>query len=203
MQQTSVRKHISVLGLRLIERVESASWLRIAFNAILGALAVVGLASLVVRLPIVSGSGTVRPLSCNCGNSVNEARANGCKFDPLAFAWLPSHCRDEELTYEFERQGTGPDGRWLYWADDNRTTELSAEEISLLADNPTDRFYTSWEWHVEHCFFYWRKLHRSRFTGVTLEKRFDSEGHIGHCKKLILNGGRGTLSGIGLNSDDE
>jgi hypothetical protein len=54
------------------------------------------------------------PSSCRCGESVAEALSLGCKYDSLAVAWLPPHCRDDELTAEFEAQGTGPNGSWTY-----------------------------------------------------------------------------------------
>ena len=34
--------------------------------------------------------------SCDCGPSIAEALNRGCKYDSLAAAWLPPHCRDDE-----------------------------------------------------------------------------------------------------------
>lgn len=47
---------------------------------------------------------------CYCGTSSTEAKSMGCKYDSLAAAWLPEHCRDDELTAEFDRSGDGPNG---------------------------------------------------------------------------------------------
>lgn len=44
---------------------------------------------------------------CDCGGSVVEAVSLGCKFDALSMAWLPEHCRDDELTAEFDTTGKG------------------------------------------------------------------------------------------------
>jgi hypothetical protein len=44
---------------------------------------------------------------CVCGETVAEAISLGCKFDSLSMAWLPDHCRDDELTAEFETTGKG------------------------------------------------------------------------------------------------
>jgi hypothetical protein len=44
---------------------------------------------------------------CDCGESVAEAISLGCKFDALSMAWLPEHCRDDELTAEFDMTGKG------------------------------------------------------------------------------------------------
>lgn len=55
---------------------------------------------------------------CDCGKTIEEAQRRECKYDALATAWLPSYCRDDELTAEFERAGPGPDGAWNYFADE-------------------------------------------------------------------------------------
>jgi hypothetical protein len=58
---------------------------------------------------------------------VADAISRGCKFDFLAMAWLPEHCRDEELTAEFGAAGDGTGGLWLYYKDTNHTAILDAE----------------------------------------------------------------------------
>lgn len=89
-------------------------------------------------------------VSCSCGGTtVAEAISRGCKFTPLAIAWLPAHCLDMELAEEFDR--AGPGGEWEYWADLNGTIPMTREEISILADTEGAVFYTTQEWHVMHC----------------------------------------------------
>ncbi|KAI3546925.1 hypothetical protein CABS01_01157 [Colletotrichum abscissum] len=140
--------------------------------------------------------------SCDCGNSTAEAVTLGCKYDSLAAAWLPEHCRDDELTAEFERSGPGPDGQWTYWADTAHTQEISVEEIAKMADNQEEmRFHMSGHWHVLHCIFYWRKEYRARFNGKIVEPRSDNEKHIKHCGKIFLDPGYGTVAGVALNTD--
>lgn len=81
------------------------SW---AFHVAVALLALYGIASLISHplLPITSLSrSAARTLSCNCGETVAEARANGCVYDSLAAAWLPPHCRSEAITAEFEMAG--------------------------------------------------------------------------------------------------
>jgi hypothetical protein len=141
--------------------------------------------------------------SCDCGNSTAEAVALGCKYDSLAAAWLPEHCRDDELTAEFERSGPGIDGKWTYWADTAHTQEISVEDIAKMADNQELRFHMSGHWHVLHCIFYWRKEHRARFNGKAVEPRSDNEKHIKHCGQIFLDPGYGTVAGVALNTDME
>lgn len=148
-----------------------------------------------------TGHGLARE-SCYCGNSTAEARQRGCKYYSLSAAWLPDHCRDDELTAEFERLGDGPDGNWLYWADKNHTQPLTIEQVAELGDDPSATFHMSGKWHVTHCFFLWRLEHRSRFNGKFVEGRFDSEKHILHCMKVAGQHLQiGTMSGVSLDAD--
>lgn len=142
--------------------------------------------------------------SCNCGNSIAEAVKLGCKFDSLAVAWLPEHCRDEDLTAEFERSGPGENGEWEYWADTNHTQQLTLEEVAATADyHHKLKIHMTRQWHVLHCIFYWRKEHRARFNGKKVEPRADTEGHIQHCSQVILDPGYGTVAGVVLNTDED
>ncbi|KAH0440863.1 hypothetical protein CcaCcLH18_02206 [Colletotrichum camelliae] len=123
------------------------------------------------------------PLECSCGSSLAEAKKLDCKYDSLSVSWLPPHCRDDELTAEFERAGPGPNGSWPYYKDNAANVSTNPGEISLLVDLPRDQayFYTTNGWHVAHCAFYWRKQYRLRDKGFMTERRYDKESHIEHC----------------------
>ena len=85
--------------------------------------------------------------SCRCGNTIAEALANDCKYDSHATAWLPPHCRDDELLEEWERSGRGPNGTWEYFADQSREHPLTVDEVAMLP--LTDGFFwMTQEWHV-------------------------------------------------------
>ena len=61
---------------------------------------------------------------------------------------------------------------------------------------------TPTEWHVVHCIFYWRKQIRARHTGVTVEPRYNSEGHTHHCGAVFRErGDPGVMAGVALKSD--
>lgn len=143
-------------------------------------------------------------MSCSCGGTtVAEAVARGCKFTPLAIAWLPPQCLDEELADEFDRAAPG-DG-WEYWADLNATIPLNREEVGMLADTKGAVFYTTQEWHVMHCMYTWRKHYRSKWTGVTIERRSNGIEHIEHCEGIVRDRAPllkiWTMAGIELNAD--
>jgi hypothetical protein len=140
--------------------------------------------------------------SCDCGSSTSEARAMGCKYDTLAACWLPDACRDDELSREFD--AAAPNGTWTYFADQGATRTLTIQELSDLPDG-NNCFWVPQRWHLLHCTFYWKKLYRKRWTGVTMEKHYDGLGHINHCEMLLLKSGNLdeiiTEAAVGLSGD--
>jgi hypothetical protein len=108
-----------------------------------------------------------------------------------------------ELSDEFDK--AGPEEGWPYWADVNGTIPLTREEVGAIADIPGGVFYTSQEWHVTHCMYTWRKHYRSKWTGVTVERRSNGLDHIRHCEKIVTAEHPlkeiWTMAGIELNAD--
>ncbi|KAL7904451.1 hypothetical protein GGI35DRAFT_463252 [Trichoderma velutinum] len=128
-----------------------------------------------------------RAIQCSCGSSIDEAMSLGCKYDSLSVSWLPEHCRDNELTEEFNT--AGPNGTWSYWADPEGKNPITLEEIALLADLPQKGgvFYSTVRWHLAHCAFSWRKEYRMRAKGLMVEGRYESESHIKHCYRYFVS----------------
>ncbi|KXS99642.1 hypothetical protein AC578_9939 [Pseudocercospora eumusae] len=136
------------------------------------------------------------PHECFCGETWQEALEMGCRFDELASIWLRPQCIDEELSREFSRSGPGPNGSWPYYYNHNETGPehvVSAAELSMR-DDLFAVTYTVFEWHIQHCTFYWRKLFRQPMTGVVMEPHFDIEHHVVHCGMGFLK--RNNLSSI-------
>ncbi|KAI6350900.1 hypothetical protein MCOR25_010300 [Pyricularia grisea] len=107
-----------------------------------------------------------------CGTTAAEARARGCHFDPVSFAWLPESCLDRELADEFRTLN------WTLYADANATRVKSEEDFS---NDMTDTFLTN-ENHVLHCVYSWRRMHRLIRAGKQLHSglSFDHTIHCGH-----------------------
>ena len=135
-----------------------------------------------------SPSPALRSISCSCGSTLAEAKAMGCKFDTLSASWLPDHCRDDELTEEFNKAGPGPGGEWEYWADMEGTMRLTPEQVGEIAAKPVHEAFVwvSWGWHVSHCSYYWRKQFRMAEKGMRVEQRYAPESHVAHCQKAFL-----------------
>jgi hypothetical protein len=192
-------------------KLQSMPWTTLVHRILLHAFALLGLATVIVILihqlepqpPRLVGYDAkyepeyTRP-PCYCGESVSEAIDLGCTYDELSAGWLPSHCRDAELTAEFAALGDNPDGGWKYWADSNHTQPLTLEQVSYYADIQPENFHMSYEWHVQHCFFLWRKEHRMKATGRVYDPRSDTEHHILHCIMMLTTPSRGTSAGATL-----
>ncbi|KAI0394595.1 hypothetical protein F5Y17DRAFT_466210 [Xylariaceae sp. FL0594] len=123
---------------------------------------------------------------CLCGHTQEEAHSLGCIYDSMAAAWLPTACRDDDLTAKFDRAGPGPDGQWSYYHDEEGTRLITTKaEIADLGPKGGS-FWASQEWHAAHCAFYWQKYKRMGATGAVMEERFDTLHHVEHCGKLVL-----------------
>ncbi|KAK4500937.1 hypothetical protein PRZ48_009129 [Zasmidium cellare] len=127
--------------------------------------------------------------SCSCGASPQEAMARGCRFDQLAMAWLPPHCRDDELMDMLDNMQTEQNHTWTYYTHPDAEEQLSAEQVSLLAGDPDrspDLVVTTMDWHHSHCLsILWKKA-RSRQTNVIVEGRYAEEKRDMHCIKSVL-----------------
>jgi hypothetical protein len=118
-----------------------------------------------------------------CGSTPAEARAAGCSFDMMAFSWLPPRCYDSELVEEFREFKN-----WGYWLDRNRTKPVSLE-VALTGEIP--ELYTEFEYHLRHCTFLWRKMHRALLSDRGGKLAIDSVtagyAHTEHCSKMLIN----------------
>ncbi len=120
-------------------------------------------------------------------------------YDTMAAAWLPLACRDDELSTQFNQAGPGRDGQWYYWADRNQTKRLSLTELSHLADSGRP-FFTTWDWHVAHCFWRWRKQIRGRDMMAAHLYAGAAYGHIAHCEEIMKADPNAIVaSGVALN----
>ena len=142
--------------------------------------------------------------SCSCGTSTAEAVALGCKYDQIAVAWLPPHCRDDEPEAEFAHAGPNPDGSWDYYDEPDRRWRLNLTELESRADSHLG-FFSSMEWHIAHCTYNWLKQFRAHDTGVTIESQVYTEGHVRHCYEIFrlrmpLND-IATISSVQINGD--
>lgn len=116
----------------------------------------------------------------SCGTSTFSAREMGCNFDIMSFSWLPPACFDEQLMQDFLDHENGP---WIWYHDQNRTQQAEREFV-LLGNYP--QLYVEWDYHMAHCAFMWRKMHRAVLEGRPLDSYILDMHHTQHCERTLL-----------------
>ncbi|KZF21982.1 hypothetical protein L228DRAFT_247592 [Xylona heveae TC161] len=116
-----------------------------------------------------------------CGTDATTARANGCIFDLLTLAWLAPACYDADLSEEFLEVASEP----FYYDSD---AQQPIENYEILSERPVGE--TSWttrKYHIYHCSYGWRLMHRALERGGIVESGLSSYHHTEHCTDTLMN----------------
>jgi hypothetical protein len=113
----------------------------------------------------------------NCGSSPIEARERGCHFDIMSFIWSAPACFDAGLMDEFTSKKT-----WAWYRRDG--SEVPIEEVRK---GELTNLFVSWEFHLTHCTFMWRKMHRAIKNGAPIDSYIGNYNHTMHCGMEILS----------------
>ena len=125
---------------------------------------------------VVSGSTIIT----DCGSTPEEARAAGCHFDAMNFGWFPSQCWDAELYHEVAH------GRnWTWTTMDNSPVSMLEAETGNHAE-----LLTTWDFHLIHCVYAWRKFTRAVLKGNPLDEWSARYMHAKHCGHELLEAER-------------
>lgn len=117
----------------------------------------------------------------SCGTTPSEARARNCRFDILSFAWQTPECYDDELMTAFLQRHP-----WQFYLHPNRTDEVVSLEVALQGEQT---LYVDWEYHVAHCTFMWRQMHRAYRLRGFVDSHLDAYKHTLHCQGVLLEKG--------------
>jgi hypothetical protein len=132
----------------------------------------------------------------SCGSSAAEARSLDCKFDIMSFSWLAPSCFDDDLAAEFEHLQT-----WQWSLSpltaikhggnkDNNTNKnnMTFVDAATVQLGEHESLYVSQEYHIQHCIYMWKKLHRA-FLGVRqLDAYIWDFAHTEHCGRMLSEG---------------
>jgi hypothetical protein len=147
----------------------------IGLAAVVSVVSVLVLAALIVVRENITNS---RPSSwTNCGSTPDEARRNGCFYEPMQRAWIPPECYFEEPIADYD---VFRDRSW--YSDANLTIPSNIERLES-----GDEFlaYTRY-WHDEHCTYVFRKLaiavENRKFM---VNSRLVNIHHSNHCARMI------------------
>jgi len=153
----------------------SFGWVKFALGALVGVLAFVFILFFTdynsQHCPTIKPKRFALP---TCGKTPEAAKAAGCIFDPMMNSWLRPECYDEELSTEFRNLH-----EWKFYKDQNATILLTEEEFSQAGES-----WGTWEFHIAHCMFSFRKLHKALLHGGKIEKEVALEPHTTHCSKV-------------------
>ena len=134
------------------------------------------------HIPDGSDPVTGLPLSWShgdCGNSVEDAKARNCRYSIILHSWLPQSCLTE-ADHEDEKE-MYKDRNWSYTSPSGQN--LTMEEFGA---GDYTYFLTSFDWHVTHCMYVWRRLHRILLDPTQeLDSYTANYHHTNHCVKMI------------------
>lgn len=113
----------------------------------------------------------------DCGTTAAEARSRGCRFDILSFAWQTPECFDEELMDSFANQKP-----WNFFEEYNNTLKTVPYHVAVLGEQ---NLYVDWDFHIWHCTYMYRQMHRAFARGY-IDSHLDDYHHTLHCQKTLL-----------------
>ncbi|KAH8590115.1 hypothetical protein B0O99DRAFT_635652 [Bisporella sp. PMI_857] len=115
----------------------------------------------------------------NCGNTVEVAKARGCKYDFTVNSWVPYMCMSDELHEAFVNER-----EWFVYEDEERTRRIPIESILT---GMHENMWVDWGYHVVHCEYAFKKLAwvgrdpHMAYVGQVINKY-----HTDHCVTEIL-----------------
>lgn len=120
-----------------------------------------------------------------------------CNFDIISLSWLPHECYDAQLSAEFESIRT-----WEYYYDDLAEHIVPFDEVRVglnardVRDGSFGRlgWYSTWEQHLHHCIFIWRKLERATASSEMVDELSASEEHAKHCGMQLMEASSRNIS---------
>lgn len=127
--------------------------------------------------------GGVEDVTPGCGNNPTEAKKNGCIFDVMNYAWTPPQCYDKVASEEALSRGP-----WKWYLDKNATIPVpGGQDLERLAFET--EVWTEHSYHVAHCLYALKLVHRGAMSGQLLLKEVGSWNHTLHCDDLLQKTG--------------
>jgi hypothetical protein len=123
-------------------------------------------------------SNKTNPAWSNCGGSPVVARARGCHFDIATFSWLNDECYDAELAEQYKASQA-----WQWFTDADHQNQV---EIDVVVRGESSHLFVSWQQHLEHCTYMWKRLHHAAVNKRSIDSMIGDYGHITHCHDILL-----------------
>lgn len=127
-----------------------------------------------------NSSADFKSVDAGCGDSVAEARANGCIFDMMVSRWEHPECHDGELLAKTLE--TSP----VQWYLDVNFTQLVPREEIAKGDFAETYMFVGPHYHIGHCMYQWERQHRAYRRQGAISSDVWEFDHTHHCTKLVL-----------------
>ena len=118
-----------------------------------------------------------------CGQTASSALEAGCRFDPMSFSWLPPLCYDEELIATF--LAIKPWHWYLRSSTSPSDEALQPVSFETVRQGGHEYMWVSREFHLFHCTYQWRKMHRAIMEGRPLDDYVGNYSHTEHCEHVL------------------
>ncbi|POS70691.1 hypothetical protein DHEL01_v210914 [Diaporthe helianthi] len=82
---------------------------------------------------------------CGTQDSVEEARAKGCVFDPMGWVWVRPECYDKELVEEFMNRTE------YSWHTEPKLLSESMVPLDIVFRGDHPKLFTQKKYHYVHC----------------------------------------------------
>jgi hypothetical protein len=112
----------------------------------------------------------------SCGDSPEEAKANGCVWDLMSFGWTHPACYNKAESEKWLAEY----GPWKWYKDLNATQPVPDEELPY-----TWLVYAEQGYHVQHCLYILKLLHLAAMSGHLVTDEAIPLAHTGHCTKMM------------------
>lgn len=117
----------------------------------------------------------------DCGNSAADAQALGCRYSIVLHAWLPADCLTDDDLADESLMYRGRD--WPFETDGGNLT------VDELRGGRYHHFSTTFDWHVTHCMYVWKRMHRAMLDAtLKLDSYTANFHHTAHCVEMIGGG---------------
>lgn len=116
----------------------------------------------------------------HCGSTAEEARAKGCIFDTISFAWLMPECYDAELVEEFSHIPY----KFNFYTTKEKETAVAYPWSEV--EKGERAMYVPWSHHLWHCGFLYKKMHRAIMAGKPVDSYIGNFTHTEHCMHLMI-----------------
>lgn len=117
-----------------------------------------------------------------CGRTYQEARGLGCQYDIMAGRWFPPACWTGDVLESMLDDIKNITAPLPYFSDVDHQIPV---DLSVARAGQFEHVFTSYEWHIYHCLYLWRRLHSALIHNRRTDDDTFDYHHTVHCTRSI------------------